>query len=125
MADKEVPSQRPPSTENEILALKQFEYANRTANSGSHGLAIQLLQTCCKLAPTNLRYRQHLRKVEKTRYNNNLRGKLLAPLTTIFARMRMMKARRSENHLKVLEHGEAILAQNPWDTNAQLVMAQA
>jgi Tfp pilus assembly protein PilF len=50
---------------------------------------------------------------------------LLAPLTTFFAKLRLRSALRNEKYLKVLEHGEAILAQNPWDTTTQLCMAEA
>src|SRR5262249_21385929 len=68
---------------------------------------------------------QALRKVEKARFGNNLRGAALAPLTTLLRRLRLRLARRRGDHLKVLEHGEAILARNPWDTAAQMRMAEA
>ena len=37
----------------------------------------------------------------------------------------MWKARRRENHLAALEHGESVLARNPWDRDAILCMSEA
>ncbi len=115
----------PPSDEELRIAARQFEYANRAAAGGNHDIAIQCLRASCRLAPANLAYRQALRKVEKARYQNNLRGSLLAPLLNVVARARLWRALRCGNHRKVLEHGEAILARNPWDRGAQLCMAEA
>jgi tetratricopeptide (TPR) repeat protein len=46
-------------------------------------------------------------------------------LTALAARLRLWRARGRGDHRKVLEHGEAILARNPWDKGAQLAMAEA
>lgn len=115
----------PPGDEASRIAARHFEYATRAEAGGDHALAIQSLAVSCRLAPANLAYRQALRKAEKARYGNNLRGAALAPLTTLFRRLRLRLARRRGAHLKVLEHGEAILARNPWDTAAQMHMAEA
>src|SRR5262249_21652041 len=34
-------------------------------------------------------------------------------------------AKRNRNYLKVLEHGEEVLANNPWESSAQMDMAEA
>lgn len=125
MADHEVSPLSPPSNEDLRIAARQFEYANRAAVGGDFDLAIQCLRTCCKLVPGNLSYRQALRKAQKNKYQNNLRGSLLAPLTTLFARARLWRARHRGDYRAVLEHGEAILSRGPWDKGAQLSMAEA
>jgi tetratricopeptide (TPR) repeat protein len=125
MAKKEASSLPPPTAEDLRVAAGHFEYANRATVGGNYDIAIGLLRTSCKLVPTNLAYRQALRKVEKTKYKGNLRGSLFAPVSTLFLRYRLWRARRRGKHARVLEHGEAILARNPWDAAAQLHMAEA
>src|SRR5262249_2785503 len=70
-------------------------------------------------------YRQALRRTEKAKYHNNLRGHWLAWLTTLPAKARLRGALRRGDYLKVLEHGEAVLLRNPWDAPTQLRMAEA
>jgi tetratricopeptide (TPR) repeat protein len=125
MANKEVSRLPAPSDEELRIATRQAEYANRAAVGGNHDLAIQCLRTSCKLAPANLTYRQTLRKVEKAKYQNNLRGGLFAALRCLPSRAQLWRALKRGDHRKVLEHGEAILARNPWDRGAQLCMARA
>jgi tetratricopeptide (TPR) repeat protein len=125
MADKEVSRLSPPSTEDLRIATGQAEYANRAAVGGNYDIAIRCLRTSCRLVPGNLSYRQALRKAEKAKYRNNLRGSPTAGLTTLFARFRLWSAWRRRDYARVLEHGEAILARNPWDKGAQLRMAAA
>jgi tetratricopeptide (TPR) repeat protein len=125
MADND-PSPLPsPSPEHRRIAAAQFERANQVIASGNHDYGIQLLLTCCKLDPANLTFRQNLRRTEKLKYKNNLRGSRLALLTTAPARARLKNAKRGRNYLKVLEHGEDILVSNPWDTDTQMDMAEA
>jgi tetratricopeptide (TPR) repeat protein len=70
-------------------------------------------------------YRQTLRKTQKDRFGNNLRGSRLAFLTTPRWKARVKSARRSGDYLKVLEHAEQVLCRNPWDMGTQLDMAEA
>ena len=114
-----------PDARRRRIAAQQFERARQAMNSGNFDYSIELLQTCCKLDPANLSFRKALRQTEKVKYRNNLRGSWLAWLTTMGAKARLKKAKQAKNHLKVLEHGEAILARNPWATGTQLDMAQA
>src|SRR5579864_8243165 len=81
MADHESTHLPPPSPEHRRVAAGQFERANQVLASGNHDYAIQLLLTCCKLDPANLVYRQALRRTEKIKFKNNLRGSRLAFLT--------------------------------------------
>src|SRR5262249_29474999 len=70
-------------------------------------------------------YRQYLRRTEKARYKNNLRGSRLALLTNWRARLRLKAAKTGRDHLKVLEHGEEVLLRTPWDLGTQIAMSDA
>jgi tetratricopeptide (TPR) repeat protein len=113
------------SAEQRRIAAQQFERARQAATTSNFDYAINLLQTCCKLDAGNLVYRQTLRKIAKLKYKNNLRGSLFAWLTTARARRRLRAAARGGNYLQALEHGETVLAKNPWQVGAQLLMAEA
>src|SRR5262249_42784770 len=84
-----------------------------------------LLVTCCKLDPRNLVYRQTLRKTEKAKYKNNMHGSKLALVTTQASRARLKTAKVKGDYVRMLECAEEILTRNPWDTGAQLDMAEA
>src|SRR6516225_5049672 len=103
------------SPEQRRAAAGQFERANQVIATGNFDYGMQLLLTCCKLDPASLIYRQALRKTEKAKFNNNLRGSRLAFLTTSTSKTRLRAARAARDYLKVLEHGEHVLMRNPWD----------
>jgi tetratricopeptide (TPR) repeat protein len=114
-----------PSPEHRRIAAERFEHARRAVTSGNHDYAVQLLLTCCKLDPANLIYRQELRKQQKAKHKNNMRGGFFAFLTTRKPKAKLKWAKRGRDYNRVLEHGEQVLARNPWDTGAQLDMAGA
>src|SRR5581483_5033961 len=123
MAD---PSRVPhPSPEHRRIAAERFEHARRAVTSGNPDYAVQLLLTCCKLDPANLIYRQELRRNQKAKHKNNLRGGFFAFLTTAKPKTRLKAAKRGRDYLRVLEYGEQVLTRNPWDTGTQLDMAAA
>src|SRR5262249_30639478 len=99
--------------------------ANQVIATGNFDYAIQLLLTCCKLDPGNFLFRQTLRRTQKAKYKDNLRGSRLASLTTVRTRAKLKAAKRTRDYLKVLEAGEVILSKNPWDVGAQMDMAEA
>jgi len=125
MATKETPAFTPISAEHRRIAAERFERANQVVVSGEFDYGIQLLLTCCRLDPSNMLFRQTLRRTQKAKFNNNLRGSRLAFLTTLRTRARMKSAKRNREHVVVLEHGEEILSRNPWDLKAQMDMAEA
>lgn len=125
MGAKQATTQVRVSPEQRRAAAGQYERANQVVTTGNFDYGIQLLLNCCKIDPGNLVYRQTLRKTERTKYKNNMRGSSLAFLTTMFPRMKLAKAMHAQNYLRVLELGERILLSNPWDTSAQLAMAEA
>ncbi len=125
MASTEAPRVPSPSPENRRVAAGQFERANQVIATGNYDYGIELLLSCCRLDPANLIYRQALRRTEKTKFKNNLRGTWHAGLSSWGTRTKLKSARRAGDHLKALELGEQILIRNPWDTGAQLDMAES
>jgi tetratricopeptide (TPR) repeat protein len=125
MTNPSTPILPPPNPEHRRVAVGQFERANQVVATGNYDYGIRLLMSCCKLDPGNLIYRQALRRTEKAKYRNNLRGSWFAWLTAWPGRARMKTALRGRDYLKVLEHGERILMRNPWDVGAQMDMAEA
>ncbi|HTU92850.1 MAG TPA: hypothetical protein VMF69_22410 [Gemmataceae bacterium] len=125
MINANVPNLPPITAEQRRIAVGKFERANQVVATGNFDYGIHLLLDCCKIDPSNLGYRQALRRTEKAKYRNNLRGSLFAWLTCWPIRARMKTAFRVRDYLKVLEHGERILMRNPWDVGAQMEMSEA
>src|SRR5467141_3057801 len=94
------------SPEHRRVAAGQFERANQVIATGNFDYGIRLLLSCCKLDPANLIFRQALRRTEKTKYKNNLRGSWHAWLTTFSKRAKLKTAKRAHDYLTVLEAGE-------------------
>jgi tetratricopeptide (TPR) repeat protein len=125
MANNDAPRLPQPSPEHRRVAAGQFERANQVIATGNFDYGIGLLLSCCKLDPANLIYRQALRRTEKTKFRNNMRGSWHARLSTLPLRTKLTAALSARAYAKVLELGEQILMRNPWDTGAQLSMAEA
>ena len=125
MTNPNAPLLPPVAPEHRRVAAGKFERANQVVATGNFDYGIHLLLDCCKIDPANLEYRQTLRRTEKVKYRNNLRGSVFARLTSWPIRARMKAALRARDYLKVLEHGERILTKNPWDIGAQMDMSEA
>jgi tetratricopeptide (TPR) repeat protein len=125
MAKEHPPILFPTSPEHRRVAAGQFERANQVVATGNFDYGIRLLLSCCQLDPANLIYRQALRRTEKAKYHNNLRGSWLAWLTSWPDKARVKNAKRARDYLKVMECGEKVLARNPWDVGTQIDMAEA
>src|SRR5262249_5883009 len=115
--DPRVPS---PTPEQHRVAAGQFDRANQVVATGDYDYGIHLLLECCNRDPANLLYRQALRRAEKAKYRNNLRGSWFAWLLSWPARIRLKAARSAGRHLEVLELGERILMRNPWSVSTQV-----
>src|SRR5438874_143598 len=74
MANTSASSLPPLNPEHRRVAVSQFEHANQAVATGNYDYAVRLLLSCCELDPGNLIYRQTLRRTEKVKYKNNLRG---------------------------------------------------
>ncbi|MBM3980864.1 MAG: hypothetical protein FJ304_11375 [Planctomycetes bacterium] len=114
-----------PTPEQRRIAQESFAKAKELVAEKGFDYAIQLLLTCCRLDPANFFYRQTLRKTQKDKYGNNLRGSRFAFFSTPRWKAKLRAAKRGREYLKALEHGEQVLCRNPWDLGAQMDMAEA
>jgi tetratricopeptide (TPR) repeat protein len=114
-----------PSPEHRKVAAGQFERANQVVAAGDYDYGIRLLLSCCELDPANLIYRQALRRTQKLKYKNNLRGSRLAWLTTARTRGKVKRALGARDFVTVLKLGEQVLTRNPWEVGTQMAMAEA
>src|SRR5947199_5933251 len=106
MPQNDAPALSPPSPEHRRVAVGQFERANQVVAAGNYDYGIRLLLSCCKLDPANLIYRQALRRTQKLKYKNNLRGAWLAWLTTARTKARIRRAMSAKDFVAVLDLGE-------------------
>src|SRR5258708_9442011 len=95
-----------PSPEQRKIAAERFERANQVISSGDYDYGMQLLLTCSKIAPANLIYRQTLRRTQKAKFKNNMRGSRLAVLSTSADKALIKGATRSKDFLRSLGHAE-------------------
>ena len=109
--------------EQRRAAAGQFERAREVLAVGDGDYAQHLLMSCCKLDPTNLRYRQALR--QNRREPGGLMGRWMAPLGALAGKARLKVAQGKKEHLKVLERGEEVLARSPRSVETHLNMAKA
>src|SRR5882724_736651 len=114
-----------PNQEQRRIAAERFERANQVIGTGNYDYGIQLLLTCSKIDPSNLQYRQALRRTQKAKFKNNMRGSRFAMLSTSAYKARIKGSKRAKEWLKLLEQGEEVLVRNPWDLSVQMDMAEA
>ncbi|VTT99045.1 tetratricopeptide domain protein : Tetratricopeptide TPR_4 OS=Planctomyces maris DSM 8797 GN=PM8797T_26355 PE=4 SV=1 [Gemmataceae bacterium] len=119
------PTAPAPTADQRRIAQDSFAKAREAITNEQYDYAISLLLTCCRLDPANFFYRQTLRKTQKEKFDNNLRGSTFAFLTTPRLKARVKAAKRNRDYLKALEHAEQVLCRNPWDLGTQLDMAEA
>jgi tetratricopeptide (TPR) repeat protein len=114
-----------PSPDQRKIAVQNYERAKQVIPNRQFDYAIELLQTSCKIDPGHLPFRQLLRKVQKEKYGNNMRGSPFGFLSMPRLKTRLKAAKASGDYLKVLEYGEQALSKNPWDQGTQIDMAEA
>jgi tetratricopeptide (TPR) repeat protein len=113
------------SPEHRKIAAGQFDRANQVVAAGDYDYGIRLLLSCCEIDPGNLIYRQALRRTQKLKFKNNLRGSRLAWLTTARTRSKVKRALAAKDFVTVLKLGEQVLTRNPWEVGTQMAMAEA
>src|SRR4051812_17921016 len=95
-----------------------FQYGNEAAHKSNFDYAVDMYKQACKLAPSNLLFRQSLRGAQRRRFNNDpskvgmLSGARNQPI-----RMRARSARSKGKHVHALEICEEAFTNNPWDTS--------
>ncbi|MFO0822636.1 MAG: hypothetical protein U0792_05865 [Gemmataceae bacterium] len=124
MPEQPAPNVPSPSADQRRIAQDSFAKAREALGNQQLDYAINLLLTCCRLDPANFFYRQSLRKTQKEKFGNNLRGSRFAFLTTPRWKAKVKNAKRNREYLKALEYGEQVLCRNPWDLGTQLDMAE-
>jgi tetratricopeptide (TPR) repeat protein len=125
MADRTPISIPSPSPEQRRIAAETFERARQVFQTGNHDYAINLLRTCCRLDVGNFLFRQTLRRAQKEKYGNNLRGSRFAFFSTPRYKAKVKGAKASRDYKRVIEHGEDVLTRNPWDLGTSMDMAEA
>ncbi|HEY2784032.1 MAG TPA: tetratricopeptide repeat protein [Fimbriiglobus sp.] len=125
MSERSTPTVPTPTAEQRKIAADNFERARQVIATGNFDYGIDLLMTCCRLDPANVTFRSQLRKAQKEKFGNDLRGSKVAVLTTLRFRQRLKTAKLGRDYLKVIEYGEHILAKNPWDMGTQVDMSEA
>jgi serine/threonine protein kinase len=113
------------SEEDAQAAASQYAIAQRSIASNNLKEASQLLLGCCLLDPTNLAYRQALRKLTKRRLPNGTGAGWIIWLRTFALKARLKAAQQEGEHARVLSLGEQILMHNPTDAGTQIDMADA
>lgn len=114
-----------PDADKRRIAAENFARAEQVRATQNFDYAISLLKICCQMDPANFLYRHALRKTQKEKYKNNLRGSAFAFFSTSGLKAKMKSAKSNGNYLKAIEIGEEILTKNPWDLGAQMDMAEA
>ena len=125
MTSTDLPPLPEPGPDQKRIAAERFERANQVISSGDFDYGMQLLLTCSKIEPANMIYRQTLRRTQKSKFKNNMRGSRFAMLSTSAHKARIKASKRARDFLKVLEQGEEVLCRNPWDLGTQLDMAES
>jgi tetratricopeptide (TPR) repeat protein len=125
MADRSSQSLPTPTAEQRRVTVETFDRARQVIQTGNYDYAIQLLRTCCRLDPGNFLFRQTLRRCQKDKYGNNLRGSRFAFFSTPRFKARVKGAKAARDYLRVLEASEDVFARNPWDLGTSMDAAEA
>ncbi len=125
MAPRSTPTVPAPNADQRRVAVENYDRARQVIATGNFDYGISLLTLCCQLDPGNFTFRRELRRAQKEKYDNNLRGSRFAFFTTPRLKARVKGAEAKRDYLRVLEHGEAVLTRNPWDLGTQMDMAEA
>ncbi len=125
MADRSSQTLPTPTAEQRRVTAETFERARQVIQTGNHDYAIQLLRTCCRLDPGNFLFRQTLRRCQKEKYGNNLRGSRFAFFSTPRFKARVKGAKAGRDYLRVIEVCEDVFARNPWDLGTAMDAAEA
>ena len=114
-----------PTPDQRRVAAENFERARQVLQTGNYDYGIQMLLLCCKLDPANFPFRQALRKAQKEKYGNNLRGSRFAFFSTPRFKAKVKTSKAQGDYVRVLEHAEAVFSRNPWDLGTAMDMAES
>jgi tetratricopeptide (TPR) repeat protein len=112
-----------PSPEQRSTAATQFDRAHQLLTSGQADAAIGLLVRCCRVDPANLIYRQALRHAQRARLSHRANTSRFVGLLTWLPRRRLRAAHAAGDWVRLLEIAEQVLYLDPWNAEAQALMA--
>jgi serine/threonine protein kinase len=115
----------PASQEQRQAASGQFQRASQVMAEGNMEYARELLLVCCRLDPTNLLYRHALRQAHPGRPARGGLRRLRDWVRSLGLLVRFYKARALNQHLEVVNLGEALVSRDPGNISIQLDMAAA
>jgi len=115
------------SAEQHDAAAEQYQRARALLHGAEPepGRAYEILVSCCKLDPSNPRYRRKLRQVGPQVRRRQRLASWRSPPPAVAAPDRLAAAVRASDDRKVLEYGEEVLARSPADIPTHLEMAAA
>jgi len=108
----------PPESDTQDVAKARtfFQYGNDAAQKSNLDYAIDMYKQACKLAPSEIGFRQALRGVQRRKFNNDPSkvGRLVGARNKPI-QLRARSARSKEQYAQSLEICEDGFTNNPWD----------
>jgi len=113
------------SSEDLKAAASQFALAQKALTEGRPKEAVSWLLGCCKLEPSNLVYRQELRRLGRTLLSDSKSAGWLSWLWLVAQKARLKAAMQKSDFAAVMRIGEEILTRSPTDDATHIDMAEA
>jgi serine/threonine protein kinase len=113
------------SSDDLKAAAAQFALAQKALTEGRPKEAVSWLLGCCKLEPSNLVYRQELRRLNRTLSTDSKTPGWLSWLWLIAQKARLKAAMQKSDFTAALRLGEEILTRSPTDDATHIDMAEA
>src|SRR5262249_36405325 len=113
------------SSDDLKAAASQFALAQKALTEGRPREAVSWLLSCCKLEPSNLVYRQELRRLSRTLSTDSKSRGWLSWLWLIMQKARLKTAMQKSDFATALRIGEEILTRIPTDDATHIDMAEA
>jgi tetratricopeptide (TPR) repeat protein len=113
------------SSDDLQAAASQFTLAQKAVTEGRLKEAVGCLLGCCKLEPSNLVYRQELRRLNRTVAGDSKSAGWLSWLWLVTQKARLKAAMQKSDFAAALRIGEEILTRSPTDVATHIDMAEA
>jgi serine/threonine protein kinase len=113
------------SSEDLQAAASQFALAQKAMSEGRVKEALTWLQGCCKLEPSNLVYRQELRRLGRSLSTDPKSAGWISRIGLVVQKARLKAAMQKNDFAGALRIGEEILTRSPLDAATHIEMAEA
>ena len=114
-----------PVTPGQHAASAEFNLAQKAIAAGNLRAGLESLLACCRLDPGQISYRQALREALRDSRSQAMASGWWRRLRTGYHQLLLKAAKHFGKPLQVLDHGEFVLAGNPRDLTAHLLLAEA